>query len=592
MERKTNIEKLNKQKIQNDFKQKKKQYINNYKQRQALNIYNLDFDRLTYGQKENLLYKANEDWENYRIERGIYNFEETNQRVKDEAKLFITSKQKQGQDIFIKEKEPTNQIVQEPLKKLSNDEIQKQKQIFELNQRNLELEFEMNELLEESSQNISFNQNPIIEEQPINTEQYITVEEEMIPLYALPSSLNVSVKREFDTPTRRFINVNMIDDLSSIHNVSETYSMSSQSSFESDFGSIDEKMKIKRELDFYKDLSNAFYDLGVESMNTINEYQNYYSRPLNESSSQTNQIFQSSKSIQTNEIIEQQNFNVDNTMTSRQKKGSKKTTENYYESLSNDIIQSPPSTTVQRPRPTTTQSVQSQPQTQPQQQIIDEPISQQFQRRGEITLDQSELIQMIRDLNYLIQFAVNKGSSADLFQRLPFKNGNTYKYQDPEVKSFGSALSWMKKRGVTDWYDLTTNPSEVINLIKILEQGGRGNTEKLTTTYKILNASGILPLKYLPIEGQPTKLKTKNVTYLQDQTKQQKTENFTVGGKNYSLKLSPKGFEVSNFTNRRYFDNYQDAVFFIKSDGFTKKGLMKPITMFQPVIKNLSQAIY
>jgi len=199
---------------------------------------------------------------------------------------------------------------------------------------------------------------------------------------------------------------------------------------------------------------------------------------------------------------------------------------------------------------------------------------------------------MIRDLNYLIQFAVNKGSSADLFNRLPFKNGNTYKYQDPEVKSFSSALTWMKRRGVTDWYDLTSNPAEVINLIKILEQGGRGNTEKLTTTYKILNANGILPLKYLPIESQPTRLKTKNVTYLQDQTKQQKTENFTVGGKNYSLRITPKGFQVSYMSNNKYFENYPDAVFFIKSDGFTKKGLMKPITMFQPVTKNLSQAIY
>jgi len=492
MERKTNIEKSKKEKVEKI----KNEFINNFKQKQATDIYNKNFNKLTYGQKEEILFKANQEWENYRLE--------IKKKKTEEAKNIISEKKPIPIINFFPKKK---KIIEEP-------------------------EQETNEILQE--ENILFNQNPILENETINTIQNETI------------SLNVSLKNEFNTPRQEY-NVNLKNDLSSIN------SSQLNLTFDEDFDDFPTFERYKQPNENF----NVVYNMNKRPKQKYNKMEKAIYE-IHQQDEEQEPEYVSNVVLDVPNVVS----NVPNVVS-------------YLEAA-------------QIKKPNKKQKKMNQP----EDEIFDTQNLELFQRRGQITLEQSQLLEMIRDLNYIIQFAVSKGSSADLFNRLPFKIGNSFKYKDPDVNNFSSALRWLQRRGVTDWFDLTTSPPEVLNFIKILQQGGSGMSEKLKTTYKILVANGILPLRYIPLEGQPTQLKTKNIAYLQTPITQIKTENFTVGGKNYTLKLTPKGFEVSYMSNRKYFENYPDAVFFIKSDGFTKKGLGKPISMFKPVIKNLSQAIY
>jgi hypothetical protein len=213
-----------------------------------------------------------------------------------------------------------------------------------------------------------------------------------------------------------------------------------------------------------------------------------------------------------------------------------------------------------------------------------------FQPRGEITINDGEIDLFLRDLNLAISIAVQKGSSID-YRIFPMGDAGGFKYLNPTVNNWNNAIEWLKKRGVTDLFDITTDPKSLNYIIQSLQSPGvKGN--KLKPIYDQLVKNGVLPLRYKPIYSQPTDQKLNNVVYL-PKSNQVFTETFFVPGQRpYTIKRNAQNYQVTSGENKKTFGSITEAQNFIKFGGFSRKYGPQTERTFSTPIKNLSQAIY
>lgn len=213
-----------------------------------------------------------------------------------------------------------------------------------------------------------------------------------------------------------------------------------------------------------------------------------------------------------------------------------------------------------------------------------------FQPRGELTINEGEIDTFLRDLNLAISIAVQKGSSID-YRLYPMSNEGNFKYTNPSVNSWNSAVEWLKKRGMTDLFDITSDPKSLNYIIQSLQSPGSKGS-KLKPIYEQLVKSGVLPLRYKPMYNQPTEQKLKNVVYL-PKSNQVFTETVIIPGQRpYTIKRNASNYEVTSGTNKKTLASITEAQNFIKQGGFSRKYGPQTERSFGIPIKNLSQAIY